>query len=70
MTFDSIGYVPYTTRTVFDFRCQMMYWANDRIRVNFFGAFMGEAFTGKIIDSRENNDDLKSDFDIKTNKNF
>lgn len=64
--YDIITQDVYTIRKVFDFRCQMMYWANDRIRIQFYGAFMGQPLLGKILDSRDPVP-LESEFDIKDN---
>ena len=66
MLFDIIGQPVYSVKKVFDFRCQTMFWANDRLRIQFYGAFMGEPLLGKVLDSREPVD-YGSEFDIKDN---
>lgn len=43
-----------------------MMWANDRLRINFFGAFKGETLLGKVMDERDSVDH-GSDFEIKDN---
>ena len=62
MSYDKIGEEAYfTVRKVFDFKCQMMYWANDSIRVLF-----SQPLLGKILDSRKTVH-LESEFNIMDN---
>lgn len=43
-----------------------MLWANDRIRLQFYGAFMGKPLLGKVLDEMKNVD-YGTEFDIKNN---
>lgn len=76
--FDAIGTVAYSLEYKYDFRCQVMQWTNDKIRVNYFAGIKEERVLGKVIDSREdieigrdaeqNNPDLETVEVLRFNK--
>ena len=49
---DIIGEDAYTVEAFIDFRCDIMRWADDRIRLTYFNGIHKERSIGKIIDSR------------------
>ena len=49
---DYIGTVPYKLSYNYDWNCDIMPWASDKIRVFYRAGLMGERILGKKIDSR------------------
>jgi hypothetical protein len=50
---DTVGIQAYTTETYFDFKCRVMPWTNDKIRINFLTGVGGIKTIGKRVDSRD-----------------
>lgn len=49
---DYIGTIPYSLDYRYDFECDIMPWASDKIRLYYRAGLLNERITGKKIDSR------------------
>jgi hypothetical protein len=59
---DVIGITPYTIESYFRFSCKAMPWANNRIRVQYYGA-VGQRMWGRTWNSSQVGDDFDKDLD-------
>lgn len=50
---DYIGTVPYKLSYNYDWKCDIMPWASDKIRLYYRAGLLGERILGKKIDSRD-----------------